>query len=182
MTEYEAGYLAHAAEDLQFRQAQEAAAQKRHEEAQAYGARALEQAQAHHAQSMAARLEQEAAAQKRHQETQAYGTRLLEVQERHHAESMAARAKETAGQNARATAEKAVADAAIEAAAAQRYAADKLTAPTFDNLLTAAIARLDDRTGTGKANIPLAVTETLDTHAELANRLAAASARPAPPQ
>lgn len=144
MTEYEAGYLAHAAEDLKFRQAQEAAAQKRHEE------------------------------------TQAYGARLLEMQERHHAESTAARVKETAAQNARAAAEKAVADAALEAAAAQRYAADKLTAPTFDNLLTAAIARLDDRTGTGKANIALAVSETLDTHAELANRLAAASALPAP--
>jgi hypothetical protein len=115
----------------------------------------------HMASDLAFRKEQEAAMQARH------------------AANLKATDAATAAQNARAVAEAAIAAAGAEAAAAQRYAAEKLSAPTFDNLLTAAVARIDDRTATGKANIPLAVSEVLDTHAELANRLAAGSALPA---
>ncbi len=122
----------------------------------------------HAARDLQFRKDQEEAVQKRHEENKEL-----------HAEIVGLRVKETAAQNARATAEAAIAAAAVEAAAAQRYAADKLSAPTFDNLLTAAVARIDDRTATGKANIPLAVSEVLDTHAELANRLAAGTALPA---
>lgn len=84
----------------------------------------------------------------------------------------------TAAQNARAISEAAIAVAGTEAANAQRYAADKLSAPSFDNLLEAVISRLDDRTGTGKTNSTLAVTEVLEAHAELLNRLAAGGALP----
>jgi hypothetical protein len=115
----------------------------------------------HMASDLAFRKEQEAAMQARH------------------AANLKATEAATAAQNARAVAEAAIAEAGVEAAAAQRFAAEKLSAPTFDNLLEAVISRLDDRTGTGKANTALAVTEVLEAHAELANRLAAGSALPA---
>jgi predicted membrane-bound mannosyltransferase len=144
MTDYEAAYISHAMADLQFRRDTEAATQKRHDEAQDYGAK------------------------------------LLALTESNHRESIAARAAETKAQEARAAAEVKLAAAAVATAEAQKYAADKLSAPTFDNLLRAAISRLDDRTSTGKANIVLAVAETLDTHAELMNRLAGSGALPTP--
>jgi ribosomal protein L17 len=100
------------------------------------------------------------------------------MQVRHEA-SIKATDAATAAQNARADAERAIAVAGSAAAEAQRFAAEKLAAPTFDNLLQAVVARLDDRTGTGKTNAPLAVSEVLEAHAELMNRLAAGGALPA---